>query len=175
MDAVKNRYMFDTSALDALCKTEFEDETKIYATKEKGFEYYFTETQLEESEKNIRAKSNPSADIVTRENAERAANMLRVVSKIQTKYVGQIATLTENRWILDGTFELLPDGNELAWEVYTEILNDNPFQHYNDAIIALTGLANGCTLVVNDRRFRNIVNKHLPGRAITYAEFMERL
>lgn len=175
MKAVENRYMFDTSALDALCKAETDDETKIYASKSKGFEYYFTETQLEESEKNIRAKSNPSADIVTRENAERAANMLRVVSKIQTKYVGRIATLTENCWILDGTFELFSNEEPLAWDMYLEILNDNPFQHYNDAIIALTGIENGCTIVVNDGRFRKIVNKYFPGRGITYEEFMLRL
>lgn len=175
MKAVKNRYMLDTSALDALCKAGLADETRIYKSKRKGFEYYFTETQLEESEKNINAKSNPSADVVARENAERAANMLRVASKIQTKYVGRIATLTENRWILDGTFEPFSDEEPLAWDMYLEILNDNPFQHYNDAIIALTGIENGCTIVVNDGRFRKIVNKYFPGRGITYEEFLSRL
>ena len=51
MECVENRYMFDTSALDALCKSSGTDELKIYASKGRGFEYYFTETQLEESEK----------------------------------------------------------------------------------------------------------------------------
>ena len=45
MECVENRYMFDTSALDALCKSSGTDELKIYASKGKGFEYNFTETQ----------------------------------------------------------------------------------------------------------------------------------
>ena len=90
-------------------------------------------------------------------------------------YVGRIATLTHNRWLLDGTFELLPSGEEKAFEMYQEILNNNPWQHYNDAIIALTGIVNGCTIVVNDTRFRNTVNRNFPGRAITYSEFLSRL
>lgn len=174
-DAVKNRYMFDTTALDSLCKASGNDLQKVYASKEKGFEYYFTETQLEESENNINSKEDTGMDVVSRESAMRAIKMLKLVANIQKKYVGRIATLTPDRWILDGTFEILPEGEDKAFEVYTEILNDNPKQHYNDAIIALTGLVNGCTLVVNDGRFRRIVNKHFSGRAIDYNEFLTLL
>ena len=163
MECVENRYMFDTSALDALCKSSGTDELKIYASKGKGFEYYFTETQLEESEKNINSKEYAGLDVVSRAAAMRAIKMLKLVSKIQ------------NRWLLDGTFELLPSGEEKAFEMYQEILNNNPWQHYNDAIIALTGIVNGCTIVVNDTRFRNTVNRNFPGRAITYSEFLSRL
>ena len=175
MECVENRYMFDTSALDALCKSSGTDELKIYASKGKGFEYYFTETQLEESEKNITSKEYAGLDVVSRAAAMRAIKMLKLVSKIQKAYVGRIATLTHNRWLLDGTFELLPSGEEKAFEMYQEILNNNPWQHYNDAIIALTGIVNGCTIVVNDTRFRNTVNRNFPGRAITYSEFLSRL
>ena len=52
----------------------------------------------------------------------RAIKMLKLVSKIQKAYVGRIATLTHNRWLLDGTFELLPSGEEKAFEMYQEIL-----------------------------------------------------
>ena len=116
MECVENRYMFDTSALDALCKSSGTDELKIYASKGKGFEYYFTETQLEESEKNINSKEYAGLDVVSRAAAMRAIKMLKLVSKIQKAYVGRIATLTHNRWLLDGTFELLPSGEEKAFE-----------------------------------------------------------
>ena len=99
--------------------------------------------------------------------------MLKLVSKIQKDYVGQIATLTQNRWVLNGTLRLLPNGEEAAHKMYLEILNDNSHQHYNDAIIALTGIVDGCTIVVNDKRLRNAINRHYPGRAIKYDEFLK--
>lgn len=175
VDAVKNRFMFDTSALNSLFKSTSDDINRVYASKEKGFEYYFTETQLEESENNINSKENAGMDTVSREAVMRAIRMLKLIANIQKEYVGRIATLTPNRWVLDGTFEILPEGEDEAIEVYKEILHDNPVQHYNDAVIALTGLVNGCTLVVNDKRFRNAVNRHFSGRAIHYNDFLKLL
>lgn len=175
MDAVKNRFMFDTSALNALFKATGDDINRVYASKKKGFEYYFTETQLEESENNINSKDDVGMDVVSREAATRAIRMLRLIANIQKEYVGRIATLTPNRWVLDGTFEILPEGEDEAFEVYKEILDGNPPKYYNDAIIAMTGVVNGCTLVVNDGRFRKIVNRHFSGRAIDYNEFLELL
>lgn len=175
MEWVKNRYMFDTTALDALCKATGEDEIKIYASKSKGFEYYFTETQLQEAEDNINSKDCIGLDMIPRDKVMRAIRMLKLVSKIQKAYVGRIATLTHNRWGLDGTFEILPDDELQAGKMYIEMLGDNPEKYYNDSIIALTGIVNGCTIVVNDTRFRNAVNRHFPGRAIPYDEFLNRL
>ena len=172
---VKNRYMFDTSALDRLCKSTGDDELKIYASKQRGFEYYFTETQLQEAEDNIHAKKYAGLDEVGRDAAMRAIQMLRMVSKIQKAYVGRIATLDLNRWVGNGTFQLLPENERAAHAMYLEMIGDNPDKYYNDAIIALTGIVNGCTLVVEDKRFRNAVNRHFSGRAIRYGEFLARL
>lgn len=175
MNWVANRYMFDTSAINALYRASGEDEMLIYNSKSRGFEYYFTETQLQEIENNINSKEFMGLEVVSRAAAMRAIRMLKLVTKIQKAYVGRIATLTHNRWILDGTFELLSDDEKEAAKMYSEILNNNPIQHYNDAIIALTGIANGCTIVVNDKRFKNAVNHHFDGRAISYDEFLSRL
>lgn len=172
---VKNRFMFDTNALNRICVSP-EDEMMIYQSKLKGFEYYFSEIQCLESSANIeKVSSGVDAHLVERQRAEWAVNLLRVIPKLQTQYVGQIATFVPNRWKLDGTFEFLPDGEAGAAALFADILNQNDCQYYNDAMIAMTAVVNGCTLVTNDKRLFKKVNAHFPGRAIQYEDFVALL
>lgn len=173
MDKVANRFMFDTNALNQICKDPYA-EMVIYQSKEAGFEYYFTEIQCKESEANI-LKQSPNVDplLVERSRAEWATNLLRVISKLQTKYVGQIATLRHGRWLLDGTYNILPDNELSAFDMFSDILHDNDFQYYNDAMIAMTAIVHGCVVVTNDRRLHKKINQHFPNRAVKYEEFLE--
>ena len=173
MDKVANRFMFDTNALNNICKDP-DAEMLIYQSKDSGFEYFFTEIQCKESEANI-WKQSPNVDplFVERSRAEWAANLLRIIPKLQTRYVGQIATLRPGRWLLDGTFDVLPDSELPAFDMFSDILNDNDFQYYNDAMIAMTAIVNGCVLVTDDKRLFKKVNQHFPGRAIKYEEFLD--
>lgn len=173
MEKVDNRFMFDTNALNEICK-DFNAEMMIYQSKRYGFEYFFTEIQCKESEANI-WKQSPNVDplFVERSRAEWATNLLRVIPKLQTQYVGQIATLRRGRLLLDGTFEVLPDNELSAFEMFLDILNNNDFQYYNDAMIAMTAIVHGCVLVTDDKRLSKKVNQHFPGRAIKYGVFLE--
>lgn len=175
MDKVANRFMFDTNALNRICKDPYA-EMIIYQSKYAGFEYFFTEIQCNESEANIRKKS-PNVDplLVERSRAEWATNLLRVIPKLQTKYVGQIATPRPGRWGLNGTFDVLPDNELSAFNMFSDILNDNDFQYFNDAMIAMTSIVHGCVLVTNDRRLYKKVNHHFPNRAVKYEEFLETI
>lgn len=112
---------------------------------------------------------------VERGNAEYAIKLMKIIAKLQTKHVNKIVTLRHNRWILDGTYEVIPNDEIAAYEMFSDILNNNDNQHYNDAMIAMTAIVNGCTLVSDDKRLFNKVNRHFPGRAIRYAEFTETL
>lgn len=173
MDKVANRFMFDTNALNNICKDP-DAEMLVYQSKDSGFEYFFTEIQCKESEANI-WKQSPNVDplFVERSRAEWAANLLRVIPRLQTRYVSQIATLRPGRWLLDGTFDVLPDGELPAFDMFSDILNDNDFQYYNDAMIAMTAIVHGCVLVTDDSRLFKKVNQHFPGRAIKYGEFFK--
>ncbi|MEA4813361.1 MAG: PIN domain-containing protein [Oscillospiraceae bacterium] len=173
MDKVEKRYMFDTNAINKICQNP-NDEITIYKSKINGYEYYFTEIQCQESCANIIKKSEGlDSCLVERQRAEYALNLLRVIPKLQTCYVGQIATLRLNRWGSDGTFDILQDNESEAAAMFSDILNDNDRQYYNDSMIALTAIVNGCTLVTNDKRLFNKVNNHFIERAIKYENFIE--
>lgn len=175
MDKVENRYMFDTNALNSICSNML-DEMAVYQSKGREYEYFFTEIQCQESSGNIAKKSQGIEPfLVERSRADWALNLLRVIPKIQTQYVGQIATLRLNRWLGDGTFSILPDGESDAAIMFSDINNDNDDQYYNDAMIAMTAIVHGCTVVTNDKRLFNKINKHFPGRAIKYEEFIGSL
>lgn len=175
MEWIENRYMFDTNALNRICKNSF-DEMVVYQSKCRGWEYFFSEIQCRESSANIVKQSvNVESNLVERNRAEWALTLLRVIPKLQTKYVGLIATLRPNRWILNGTYNILPDNERDAAKLFSDILNDNDKQYYNDAMIGMTAIVHGCVVVTNDRRFYNKVNSHYPGRAIKYEDFMEKV
>lgn len=167
------RFMLDTSALNKLAKSP-SDENLVYQSKFRGFEYYFTETQSEEIRNNINSKADLGKEQVSRISAEYALELSRIMNKIQTHYAGPIVTPVENSWKLDGTREFLSENETQIMAVFDERYNNNPAR-YNDALIAVTGLHNGCIIVTEDRNFRRDVNKILPGWAITYAEFINLL
>lgn len=48
MIAVKNRYMFDTNAINKIAQNP-SDEMVIYSSKSQEYEYYFTDIQCDES------------------------------------------------------------------------------------------------------------------------------
>lgn len=167
------KFMLDTCILNELAKS-FEDENLVYQSKSRGFEYYFTETQNIEVRNNINSKAELGKEQVSRVSAERGFDLYRIMSKIQTHYAGPIATMVENSWKLDGTREFLSEDETQIMEVFAERYHNNP-ERYNDALIAATGLHNGCVIVTEDGDFRRDVNKFLPGGAITYDEFISYL
>ncbi len=172
MEVVKNRFMFDTSALNQIINKP-DDEMLIYQTKLNGFEYYFTEIQGFEAGNNIsKLRDETNSDLVKRSDAELAVELLKLINKLQTKYVGQIATLRHNKWRLDGTFTLVSKSEQGAALLFSDILNNNDYQYYNDAMIAMCGIVYGCTIVTNDKRLYKKINKHFPDRAINYASFI---
>ena len=67
----------------------------------------------------------------------------------------------------------MSDCEQKAEAMFNDILNNNDYQHYNDAMLALTAIVNGCILVTNDNRLYRKINKHYPKRAIKYNEFIE--
>lgn len=173
MEKQNNRYMFDTNALNKIIFNPT-DEMHIFRSKTNGFEYYFTEIQLQEAQANVtKIRGEADSNYVLKSDAELATNLLRVSSKLQTKYVPQIATLRPGRWKLDGTFSILPDSESDAFDLFDDILNDNDNQYYNDAMIAMTAISNGCVVVTDDIRLFKKINKHFPGRAIKYNNFIE--
>ena len=172
MEKIENRYMFDTCALNRICGNP-SDEMHIYQTKQFGWEYYFSEIQCDESGNT--ALNGLEDALIEKEKVNRAISLLRIIPKLQTKYIGLIATLRRNRWVLNGTYTPQPDSEQDAYDLFVDILNENDRQHYNDAMIGMTAIVHGCTIVTNDRRFYNKVNKHFPGRAIRYDEYMERV
>lgn len=175
MDIIDKRFMFDTSALNRIARDP-DDEILIYRSKSFGFEYYFSEIQVDEILKSVyRHNGNVPDNLVERDRVDFMSRLLKIVIKLQTKYVGQIATLRPNCWVLDGTFDILPDGEDTAANVFEDILNGNDRQHYDDAMIGMVSLSHGCVLVVNDRRFFNKVNRGELGRAITYEEFIAHI
>lgn len=175
MEWVKNRYMFDTSALNKIIEST-EDEILICESKKHGYEYVFTEIQVQESENCVqKRKSGIPEDLVERSRVQKAFHLLRIIIKFQTTYVGQIATLRKNRWLLDGTFELLPDDEEKAFDVFKEVLHNNDRQHYNDAMIAMTAIRHGCMLVARDGEFFKKFRRVFPDRYIYYGDFIDQL
>lgn len=173
MEWVKNRYMFDTNALNRICKNTG-DEMVIYQSKCLGREYFFSEIQCQESGANITKQyADVDPDFVERKKAEWALSLLRVIPKLQTKYIGLIATFRPFGWMLDGTYNILPDGEQGAAKLFSDILNENDRQYYNDAMIAMTAIVHGCVVVTNDKRLFNKTNQHYPGRAIKYDDFIE--
>lgn len=174
MDKVQNRYMFDTNAINRISQDSY-DEMLIYESKSHGYEYYFTEIQVYESQSVIEKQTaDIDSNLVERDRAVYSLNLLRLISKLQTKYVGQIMTLLPNRSRLDGTFELLSDGEEESVAMFWKIMNNNDI-HYEDAMIALVAIVNGCILVTNDKRLFNKINSFFPGRAIKYEDFIALL
>lgn len=161
MEFVKNRYMFDTSALNHLVRLP-EDFSVIYRSKFRGFEYLFTEPQILEAKNNLTT------------NAALGMDLLELMIKIQTKYVGPIATSVENSWLLDGTRDFLSENETDTIAMFFARFNDNQ-KRYNDALIAVTGIHNGCIIITNDKKFRRDVNKFFPERAITYENFIDCL
>lgn len=175
MDIVDKRFMFDTSALNRIAR-DLKDENLIYRSKSFGFEYYFSEIQVYEVLKSVyRHNVDVPENLVERDRVDFMSRLLKIIIKLQTQYVGQIATLRPNRWLLDGTFDIFPDDENTAANVFEDILNSNDRQHYNDAMIGMVAFVHGCVLVVNDRRFFNKVNKGEPGRAITYENFIAHI
>lgn len=173
LEKVENRYMFDTNALNCICKN-LDDETSIYQSKSLGWEYFFSEIQGKEAGANITKQyAGVSPDVVERKKAELALSLLRIIQKLQTNYIGLIATLRPFGWALDGTYNILPDNEQDAAKLFADILNENDSQYYNDAMIAMTAIVNGCTVVTNDKRLFNKINHHYPGRAIKYEDFLE--
>ena len=175
MEWVKNRYMFDTSALNKIVESA-EDEALIYASKSAGYEYFFTEIQVQESEKCVEKHTDGiPEELVERTRVELAFRLLRIIIKLQSRYVGQIATLRPNRWLLNGTFEILPDYDEKSAEVFREVLHGNDRQHYNDAMIAMTAIRHGCTVIARDTEFFKKISRVFPGRYIYYDDFIDQL
>ena len=175
MDWVKNRYMFDTSALNKIIESQ-EDESLIYSSKKAGYEYFFTEIQVQESENCVqKRKIGIPEELVERSRVQKAFHLLRTIIMLQTTYVGQIATLRKNRWLLDGTFEILPDDETKAADVFREVLHDNDCQHYNDAMIAMTAIRHGCMLVARDEEFFKKFRRVFPDRYIYYGDFIDQL
>ena len=175
MEWVKNRYMFDTSALNKIIESP-KDEMLIYTSKKAGYEYFFTEIQVQESENCVqKRKSGIPEHLVERNRVQLAFRLLRTIIRLQTTYVGQIATLRKNRWLLDGTFEILPDDEAKAIDVFNEVLHDNDHQHYNDAMISMTAIRHGCAVVSRDRDFFKKFSRVFPDRFIYYGDFINQL
>lgn len=174
MDKIDLRFMFDTNTVNKIAQNS-SDEMDIYDSITQGYEYYFTDIQPDESGKAISSHKSGNTTTVYRKDAEYAINLLKIISRLQTRHVKNIATLCRFGWLLDGSYDFLPDNETLAGEMFFDILNSNERQYYNDAMIALTCIVNGCTLVTNDKRLFNKVNKHFPGRAIRYEDFIVSL
>ena len=83
--------------------------------------------------------------------------------------------MRKNRWLLDGTFEILPDDEAKAIDVFNEVLHDNDHQHYNDAMIAMTAIRHGCAVVSRDRDFFKKFSRVFPDRFIYYGDFINQL
>lgn len=174
MDWYPNRYMLDTSSLNIIIENNA-DEFLIYQSKLHGFEYYFAETQSLEAVNNITDKHQTFPDnAVPKTNAEKSVTILKLIGKLQTKYVGQMATFLPNGWALDGTFHLIPKEEQQAADMFFDIYHNNE-KHREDAMIAMTAIIYGCTLVVYDKRLYNRVNAHFPGRALWYDDFISLL
>ena len=171
MEPVENRFMFDTNALNRICD-DSHDEMLIYQTKHLGWEYFFSEIQCTECGNAALKHLN---DDSKEKNVNRAVDLLRIIPKLQTRYIGLIASLRRGRWLLNGTFNILPDDEMGAYELFQDILNNNDRQYYNDAMIGMTAVVHGCIVVTDDRRFFRITNQHYPGRAIRYEEFIQRV
>lgn len=175
MEWVNNRYMFDTCALNRICLNP-QDEMLIFQSKLQGWEYFFSEIQCRESCANIYKQSKDvDSNLVERERAEWALSLLRVIPKLQTQYVGLIATFRPAGWILNGTYDILPNNEQNTVKLFSDILNNNDRQYYNDAMIGMTAIVHGCIVITNDERFYRKVNRHFPGRSIKYEAFIERV
>lgn len=173
MEKVNNRFIFDTNAINRICE-DHTSEAQIYKSKFVGFEYYFSEIQCSEAGATmLKERKDENLNTINRSRAEYAFDRLRVIPKLQTQYVGKIATLRPNGWPLDGTVEISDDEELPSIDMFMDILHENDQKYYNDAMIAMIGIQNGCTIVTNDKRLKNKVNHHFPGRAISFEEFME--
>lgn len=171
MDLIDKRFMLDTSALNRVIKS-FEDIRLIVDSKAEGYQYFFTDIQFEEIEKNILRRSpDVPQDLVERSRVYWMLDLLKTMLRIQTHHVKRYGTLKLNDLILDGSLTIMPD--EVS-DAHDDIHHHND-QHSNDAMIGVVAMEHGCVLVTEDRRLFNRVNAHTPGGAIRYADFIAQL
>lgn len=84
-----------------------------------------------------------------------------------------VALFYQNFWLLDGSMRILPDSGPRT-DLFNDIYNNNN-HHKRDATIGEAAVYHGCTLITNDKRLRNKVNKYFPGTAISYDEYKNTL
>ena len=165
--------MFDTCALNRLCDNAA-DYGFVVKSLDLGFEYYFTDIQVDESKNTINPKNAQISDVVIRERAERALKLVEIIAKTQPKFLFQFATLNPGGWPLNGSRDILPDDESAAWNMYLDIWNNNP-NYRNDAMIGLVAIVNGCSIVSADCRFFKKIHAHFPGQVIQHSDFIDML
>ena len=176
MERIEGRYMLDTCAINRICDND-EDFLTLTRSLSCNFEYYITDAQCEEIKRTISPRGNPfQNDIVEKTRAERALKLMDITLHLRPQILPRFATLFPGGWPLDGSRDILPDGEDAAWKMYLDIRGTDGFsRHENDAMIALTAIANGCSLVTNDNRLYKKVLLHFPSRSLWYPDFILKL
>lgn len=173
MEGIDNLYMLDTCAINLLCDNA-DDFLFVIHSLSHNFKYCITDAQCEEIKKTIspRKQTLPS-DVVEKSRAERALKLMDITLHLQPQILPRFATLFPGGWPLDGSRNILPDNEDAAWVMFKDIRGvENASRYENDAMIALTAIANGCTLITHDDRLHKKVLKHFPLRSIWYPEFI---
>lgn len=160
-------YVWDTQSLNQLAT----DDEMIEQCKQAiglGHRYYITEVQERElvgfpdrkmNYQDASAWASPESQTLA------AMNILGFLR------LSCVALLYPHFWILDGSMRIL-EMSGLRIDMFNEIYNNNN-NHKRDATIAEATIFHGCTLITNDKRLKNKVNKYFPGKAITYAEYKD--
>lgn len=102
-----------------------------------------------------------------------------IKERLQIKRVSSMASFMRGHWILDGTYRLYDDKSAIGkmtdeiFDANKKLREKHPFAQHYDAMTAEAAIFNHCTLVTDDKKLKNIVNKHFPQRAIQTKELVE--
>ncbi len=162
-------YIWDTQTLNALAG-DTEMISLCRNSMSKGHRHFITTVQERE------LAGIPDRTMQYRDSnawGESQKKTFAVVEELGFCCLSCVALLYHNFWILDGSMRILESSGTRV-DMFNEIYNNNN-HHKRDATIAEAAVYHGCTLITNDKRLRNKVNKYFPATAITYDEYKETL
>ena len=162
-------YIWDTQTLNVLAEDAEMISLCRYSTS-KGHRHFITtvqERELAGIPDRTMQYLDPNA---WRESEKRS---FAVMEELGFCRLSCVSLLYQNYWILDGSMRILESSGTRV-DMFHEIYNNNN-HHKRDATIAEAAVYHGCTLITNDKRLRNKVNKYFPDSAITYGEYKETL
>lgn len=160
-------YVWDTQSLNQLAT----DDEMIEQCKQaiaSGHRYYIASVQERELGGVPDRKMNYQDASAWKKPESRTFAVMDILGFLR---LSCISLFYKNFWILDGSMRIL-ETSGLRIDMFNEIYNNNN-NHKRDATIAEATIFHDCTLITNDKRLRNKINKYFPGRAITYAEYKD--